>query len=145
MSIDRSAFKDDYVRGTSANADKLVRNYVKKTGKLDAAASDDAEALYAEKIQKAISKKSRQKGLQRISEADMNKGMQDTGAAAYRNKTAAKVDKMMSNVEPYLDALDGLEGRLPPRTADRMANLTNRAGMVVKTLGDLKDKLDESR
>ena len=52
---------------------------------------------------------------------------------------------MMSNVEPYLDALDDLEGRLPPRTADRMANLMNRAGMVVQTLGDLKDKLDESR
>lgn len=145
MPIDRSAFKDDYVRGTSANADKLVKNYTRKTGKLDAAASDEAEALYAEKIQRAISKKSRQKGLNRITEADMNKGMEATGAAAYRNKTAAKVDKMMTNVEPYLDALDGLEGRLPPRTADRMANLMNRAGMVVETLGNLKDKLDESR
>jgi len=145
MAIDRSAFKDDYVRGTSANADKLVRNYVKKTGKLDAASSDEAEALYAEKIQRAITKKSRQKGLSRISEADMNKGMEATGAAAYRNKTAAKVGKMMDNVEPYLDALDGLEGKLPPRTADRMANLVNRAGLVVETLGNLKDKLDESR
>ena len=145
MTIDRSAFKDDYVRGTSANADKLVRNYTKKTGKLDAAASDEAEALYAEKISRAISKKSRQKGLNRISEADMNKGMQATGATAYRNKTAAKVDKMMTNVEPYLDALDDLEGKLPPRTADRMANLMNRAGLVVTTLGDLKDRLDESR
>lgn len=145
MSIDRGAFKDDYVRGTSANADKLVRNYVKRTGKLDAASSDEAEALYAEKIQRAITRKSRQKGLNRISESDMNKGMEATGAAAYRNKTAAKVDKMMANVEPYLDALDDLEGRLPPRTADRMANLMNRAGLVVQTLGDLKDKLDESR
>ena len=100
MAIDRTAFKDDYVRGTSANADKLVKNYVRKTGKLDAAASDEAEALYAEKIQRAISRKSRQKGLNRISEAEMNKGMEATGAAAYRNKTAAKVDKMMTNVEP---------------------------------------------
>lgn len=145
MPIDRSNFKEDYVKGTSANADKLVRNYVKKTGKLDAAMSDEAEALYAEKIQKAISNKTRQKALGKISESDMNAGMQATGASAYRNKTAAKVDKMMRNVEPYLDALDSLEGRLPPRTADRMANLTNRAGMVVQTLGDLKDKLDESR
>lgn len=145
MPIDRNAFKDDYVRGTSANADKLVTNYTRKTGKLEAASSDEAEALYAEKIQRAISRKSRQKGLSRITEADMNEGMKATGAAAYRNKTAAKVGKMMSNVEPYLDALDGLEGRLPPRTADRMANLMNRAGMVVETLGNLKDKLDESR
>ena len=145
MPIDRSNFKEDYLRGTSTNADKLVRNYVKKTGKLDAASSEAAEALYAEKIQRAIARKSRQKGLKRISEADMNAGMQATGAAAYRAKTTAKVGKMMGNVEPYLDALDGLEGRLPPRTADRMANLMNRAGMVVQTLGDLKDKLDESR
>ena len=145
MPIDRTNFKDDYVKGTSGNADKLVRNYVKKTGKLDAAKSDAAEALYAEKIQRAIAKKSRQKGLGRISESDMNAGMQATGAAAYRSKTAAKVGKMMTNVGPYLDALDGLEGRLPPRTADRMANLMNRAGLVVQTLGDLKDKLDESK
>ena len=145
MPIDRTSFKEEYVRGTSTNAGKLVRNYVKKTGKLDAASSDEAEALYAEKIQRAISRKSRQKGLSRISEADMNRGMEATGEASYRAKTAAKVDKMMSNVEPYLDALDSLEGRLPPRTADRMANLMNRAGLVVTTLGDLKDKLDESR
>lgn len=145
MPIDRKTFEEDYLAGTSANADKLVRNYVKRTGKLDAAASDDAEALYAEKLQAAIARKARQKGLRRISEADMNAGMEATGASAYRAKTRSKVGKMMTNVEPYLDALDDLEGRLPPRTADRMANLMNRAGMVVQTLGDLKDKLDESR
>lgn len=145
MPIDRTNFKEDYLKGTSANADKLVRNYVKKTGKLEAAASDEAEDLYAEKIQAAVARKARQKGLNRITEAEMNAGMQATGSSAYRNKTAAKVDKMMANVSPYLDALDNLEGRLPPRTSDRMANLMNRAGMVVTTLGDLKDKLDESR
>ena len=145
MAIDRKAFKEDYVRGTSANADKLVRNYTKRTGKLDAAKSDEAEALYAEKVQRAIDKKLRQKGLAKLSEDDLNRGMEATGAANFRSGTAAKAGKMLDNVEPYLSALDGLEGRYPARTADRMQNLVNRAGLVVQTLGDLKDKIDEGR
>jgi len=145
MAIDRKAFKDDYVRGTSANADKLVRNYTKKTGKLDAAKSDAAEALYAEKIQRAVDKKLRQKALGRLTEDDLNKGMERSGATNFRAGTAAKADKMLDNVEPYLSALDGLEGKYPPRSADRMQNLINRAGLVVETLGAVKDRIDESR
>jgi len=145
MAIDRKAYKEDYVRGTSANADKLVRNYTRKTGKLDAAKSDEAESLYAEKTQRAIDKKLRQKGLARLSEDDLNQGMMRSGAANFRTGTAAKADKMLNNVEPYLTALDGLEGKYPARTADGMQNLINRAGLVVKTLGDLKGRLEESR
>lgn len=145
MTIDRKAFKDDYVRGTSANADKLVRNFVRKTGKLDAAKSDEAENLYAEKIQRAVDKKLRQKALGRLTEDDLNRGMERSGAANFRAGTAAKADKMVENVEPYLSALDGLEGKYPARTADGMQNLINRAGLVVKTLGDLKERIDESR
>jgi hypothetical protein len=37
MTIDRQAAKENYKRGASNNADKLVANYVKTPGKLDAA------------------------------------------------------------------------------------------------------------
>ncbi len=143
MPIDRSAFKEDYLNGTRNNAEKLVRNYVNRRGKLDAAASDEAEDLYREKLEAALAARKRQKALQRISEEDMNKGMRETGAAAYKAKTKLKVDKLLKNVEPYLDVLDSLEGRLPPRTADPMENLINRAGAVVTALHEKKRELTE--
>jgi len=141
MGIDRQAAKANYVQGASHNADKLVNNYVRASGKLDKAKSDAAEQLYAAKTQAAIANKSRQKGLNKVTESEMNAAMQATGANNYRNGTGRSSDKQSKNVEPYYAALDGLEGKYPARTADPMANLTNRAGLVVKTLSDLKKRI----
>jgi hypothetical protein len=141
MGIDRTAAKNNYVQGASNNAEKLVKNYTAKSGKLDAAKSDSAEALYAAKLQAAISNKSRQKGLAKVTESDMNAAMTATGAANYRSGTGRSADKQAKNVEPYYAALDGLEGKYPAKTSDPMANLTNRAGLVVKTLSDLKKRI----
>ncbi len=141
MTIDRTASKANYISGASNNAEKLVANYVKTTGKLDKAKSASAEALWAAKIQAAIAQKSRVKGLERVTESDMNAAMQASGAGNYRAGTSRSADKQARNVEPYLAALDGLEGKYPARTADPMANLTNRAGLVVKTLSDLKKRI----
>lgn len=141
MGIDRTAAKQNYVTGASNNAEKLVNNYVRASGKLDKAKSDAAEQLYAAKVQAAIANKSRQKGLQSVTESDMNLAMQATGAQNYRSGTGRSAEKQAKNVEPYYAALDGLEGKYPARTADPMANLTNRAGLVVKTLSDLKKRI----
>jgi hypothetical protein len=141
MGIDRQAAKTNYVQGASNNAEKLVNNYVKQTGKLDAAKSDAAEKLYADKIAQAVANKSRQKGLNKVSESDMNAAMQATGAQNYRSGTTRSADKQSKNVEPYYAGLDALEGKLPARTSDPMANLMNRAGMVVKTMVEIKKRI----
>lgn len=141
MGIDRNAAKANYVQGASNNADKLVKNYTSRSGKLDAAKSDAAESLYAANVQAAIARKARQKGLQKVTESDMNAAMTATGASNYRSGTQRSADKQAKNVEPYYAALDGLEGKLPPRTSDPMANLMNRAGTIVKTLSDLKKRI----
>lgn len=141
MSIDRIAAKTNYVNGASNNAEKLVTNYVKRTGKLDAAKSASAESLWAAKIQAAIAQKARVKGLEKVTESEMNAAMQASGAGNYRAGTARSADKQARNSEPYLAALDGLEGKYPAKTADPMANLTNRAGLVVKTLSELKKRI----
>ncbi len=141
ISIDRTAAKDNYKTGASNNADKLVKNYVATTGKVDAARSDSAEKLFAEKMQQVIANKSRQKGLANVSEAEMNAAMTKSGAQNYRSGTTNNADKQAKNVEPYYAALDSLEGKYPARTADGMTNLTQRAGLVVKTLQDLKKRI----
>lgn len=141
MTIDRQAAKANFVQGASNNAEKLVNNYTRRSGKLDAAKSDQAEQLYAAKVQQAVANKSRQKGLNKVTESEMNAAMQATGAGNYRSGTQRSADKQAKNVEPYYAALDSLEGKYPARTADPMANLTNRAGLVVKTLSDLKKRI----
>lgn len=141
MGIDRNAAKQNYVSGASNNAEKLVQNYIKQPGKLDAAKSDAAEKLYADKVAQAIANRSRQKGLNKVSESDMNAAMQATGAQNYRSGTARSSDKQAKNVEPYYAALDALEGKLPARTSDPMANLMNRAGAVVKTMVETKKRV----
>lgn len=141
MGIDRTAAKQNYVQGASNNAEKLVSNYVKTPGKLDAAKSDTAEKLYADKVAQAIANRSRQKGLQKVSEQDMNAAMAATGAQNYRSGTGRSAEKQARNVEPYYAALDALDGKLPARTADPMANLMNRAGAVVKTMVETKKRV----
>jgi hypothetical protein len=141
LTIDKNAAKQNYVTGSANNSQKLVTNYVKKTGKLDAAKSDSAEALWAAKIQQAIANKSRQKGLAGTTENAMNSAMTARGGTNYASGTAANADKQATNVAPYLDALDSLEGKYPARVADGMQNLTNRAGLVVKTLQALKKSI----
>jgi hypothetical protein len=141
MPIDRTSAKQNYVQGASNNAEKLVKNYVNTTGKLDAAKSDASEKLYAEKIAAAVANKSRQKGLSKVSESDMNAAMSATGAQNYRSGTGRSADKQSKNVEPYYAALDALEGKLPARTSDPMANLMNRAGAVVKTMVETKKRV----
>lgn len=141
MPIDLNQAAEDFSTGASNNADKLVRNYVRKTGKLDAAKSDAAEKLFAEKIAKAVTNKSRQKGLARVSEADMNKAMQETGSANYRSGTGRSKDKWKREFQPFGDALNAIEGKYPARTADPMQNLIQRAGLVVKTMTETKARV----
>lgn len=139
MAIDRTKFKERYVSGASANSDKLVEKYVAKSGKLDAAKSEQAETNYATKVQAAIANKSRQKALGKVSEGDMNAAMQNKGGSNYRTGTAAAADKTLKNVEPYLATLDNL--KLPARTADPMQNIDNRVKGVAKALLETKKRV----
>lgn len=138
MPINRSNLKDDYVKGASAAADKLVRNFIATPGKVDAARSEAAESLYAEKTAAAIANKSRQKGLSKVTESQVNAAMQASGAAGYRAGTSRSADKQVQRVTPYLDALDRLESAYPARTSDPLQNVINRVGLIATTLSDLK-------
>lgn len=139
MAIDRAKARSRYVLGASANAEKLVENYIAQPGKLDAAKSEQAEKNYAEAVSKAVATKSRQKALGRISEQDLNAGMQSKGASAYRLGTAAAEGDWATEVEPHLATLDNL--KLPARTTDPMQNIDNRVKGVAKALIDTKKRI----
>ncbi len=139
MAIDRTKAKERYVSGASANAEKLVENYIAQPGKLDAAKSDQAEKNYAEQVAKAVAAKARQKALGRLSEQDLNAGMLAKGASAYRAGTNAASGDWASEVEPHLATLDNL--KLPARTSDPMQNIDNRVKGVAKALIETKKRV----
>ena len=139
MAIDRAKFKERYVAGASANAEKLVENYTKKAGKLDAAKSPQAETNWAASVQRAIAEKSRQKGLNKVTEADMNNAMTAKGGTNYRTGTAAAGDKTLARAEPFLATLDNLT--LPARTVDPMQNIDNRVKGVARALIETKKRV----
>lgn len=139
MAIDRAKARQRYVSGASANAEKLVENYIAQPGKLDAAKSEQAEKNFAEQMAKVVASKARQKALGRLSEQDLNAGMQAKGASAYRAGTAAAENDWASEVEPHLATLDNL--KLPARTSDPMQNIDNRVKGVARALIDTKKRV----
>ena len=141
MAIDVSSAAADYKTGTASKADKLVRKYTQKTGKLDAAKSPAAQALYVQKMSDPAVLARRVQNLNKVSEADMNAAMQNKGRAAYANGTANSGDKWARNFTPYASVLDSTVANLPARTTDVSTNISNRVVPVAVALSDKKKEI----
>ena len=102
-------------------------------------AAKDGQDLYVTQMTNSDILARRLKGVDKTSDESwrkdtINKGKNIIGA---RMKDAS--DKQIANFRPYRDALTAVD--LPPKTADPMANLMNRAGAVVKALVDKKKEI----
>ena len=103
------------------------------------AASDAAEANYAQRVQAAIAAKSRQKGVQRVGDEVWRSGALEKGAAVISARMAAAAGKYETNFEKPYSAVVRMLASLPPRTIDPMANIDRRLKPVVDTF--IKNKL----
>lgn len=139
--VDVSEMKSEYASRTSASSQKLVRRYVNKTGKLEAAASDHAQKNYISGVTDPEAQKRRQTNLRKLSESELNAAMEAKGGSAYAAGTSAAQDKWAKNVTPYLENADKIVASLPPRSRDPIANVNNRLIPLVKAQSDLKKKL----
>jgi hypothetical protein len=116
-----------YTRGI-ANADWV-----------DPAKSDAAESLYGTKVQQAATNKTRQKAIAKLTNAAWLTPAQGKGAQRIAAGFTAGITKWGTNWAPYGQALAALN--LPPRQADGMANLQNRAGAVVQAMITTKQQI----
>ena len=126
--------KKAYTAAIPTVAGKYADKVRKTTGVIEAAKR--AEDLYAQKMQEAIANRSREKGLDKVTDEDWRKAALEKGAARIGPGMAAAVDKQARGYEPFRTALSSLE--LPARTADPMTNVQNRVGAVVRTREDTK-------
>ena len=142
MAIDKSNALKEYKRGTSGAGNKLVENYIKTSGKLEAAASDSAQANYVEAMQDEAVLARRQNKLRNLSEEDLNKAMREKGASAYAKGTSSGAEKWLRNASPYLDEIDNIKQGLPPRGRDAEQNVINRVVPFAVGLAEKKKQMD---
>jgi len=90
------------------------------------AASDAAERNFADAMAKAVSAKSRQVGVRRISNTEWQRLAGEKGGAVIGERIRGALDKQAARWGPIYDAVVGTVNRLPPKTVDFRANITAR-------------------
>jgi len=141
MPIDTTAARDDWQAGAKAKVDKLVREYTKRTDKLSKATSDAAQKAYVEGVTDPTSQKLRLVRLKELSEADLNKAMEDKGRAAYPTGVDASVDKYARHVDPYFKEIDVIVPKLKAKTRDARSNVMERVIPIAVGLQNKKKAL----
>lgn len=96
--------------------------------------SKAAEELWKTKMQDAIARNARSKGLDKVTEADWKNASTTKGAANIRGGMTAGKEKYSRGMGEVLATLQGIT--LAPRTADVAANVTNRVLPIATTLHD---------
>ncbi len=96
-----------------------------------------AEALYAQKVQEAISAGRRAKKLSEVSDEQWRQAALDKGAARIATGMAASKQKFNSGMAKVLSTIQGVT--IAPRSADPMANVDGRVKPIVAALAKMKD------
>ena len=100
------------------------------------AASESAESNYAAGVSEAVGNKSRQTGVQKVSNADWQRAAADKGAARIGPGMSASAGKQAANWQPYRQFLESTQ--LPERTRNATENIQNRSIPIAQGMQDLK-------
>jgi len=96
------------------------------------AGSDQAEKNYAANVAKAITNKSRQKGVRAVSNSDWQTASITKGSPIIGERIRGALDKWASEWGPMYDTITAKVGTLPAKTTDFRANINNRLVPVVE-------------
>ena len=96
------------------------------------ASSAQAETNYAASVQKAITGKTRQKGIQKVTNEDWKNAAIAKGAPIIGERLRSALDKYAARWGPMYDKVTSTVNGLPPKTTDFMANINNRLVPTVK-------------
>lgn len=93
-------------------------------------AAIDGQGLYVQKMQDTSVLARREKGLNKVSDADWKTGALNKGVSRIGPGMEAGAAKQSAGYEPIRAALESVN--LPPRTADPMSNIDNRVKPIVQ-------------
>jgi hypothetical protein len=106
---------------------------VSKADWLNPAKSDAAEKNFADGVGKAISQKTRQKEIAKMSNEDWKNAAVEKGAGIIGERIRGSLNKWATNWGPLYDQVAARVGSLPPKTVDWRANINNRLIPTVET------------
>ncbi len=113
---------------------------VMKADWLTPAKSDSAERNYADGVSKAVSSKTRQKEISKLSNEDWKNGAVNKGAPIIGERIRGALGKYDNNFGPMLEAVNSAADALPSRTTDFMANINNRLVPIVRKFKEVSGK-----
>lgn len=96
------------------------------------AASPQAETNYAAGVTRAVTNKTRQKAIRKLSNEVWKTGAITKGAPRIGEAIRGSLDKYATNFGAVYSGIVSLVPTLPPRTTDYIANIDNRLKAVVK-------------
>ena len=96
------------------------------------AASAESEANFANAMQAAIADRSRQRGVERVSNETWRQASITKGAGVIGARVKAAVGKYRQNFGPVLSAMNQAAESAPPRTLNWQENITARLYPVVE-------------
>ena len=91
-----------------------------------------AEQLYADRVQETIASRKRAENLSKVTDQEWKNAALTKGAPRIATGMSASKEKFARGISEVLTTLQGIT--LPPRTADVMANVTNRVGKIATEL-----------
>jgi len=139
--IDVTEASKDYVDGAKAKVAKLIRKYTAKTNKLALATSDTAQKAYVAGVTDPVSQKLRLMRLKELSEADLNKAMEDAAPVTYPAGIDRGAVKYTRRVTPFMGEIDRIVPTLKPRGRDAAANVTARVTPIAVGLQNKRKAL----
>jgi hypothetical protein len=105
---------------------------VRKADWAGPAGSEQAESNYAAGVQVAISKKSRQAAVRKVSNSDWQTAAVAKGKPIIGERIRGALGKWATNFGPIYDSVASKVSALPPKTTDFRANINNRLVPVVE-------------
>ena len=109
------------------------RSGVSKADWLTPAKSDAAEKNFADGVGKAISQKTRQKEIAKLTNEDWKNGAINKGAPIIGERIRGALNVWAANWGPMYDQVASRVAALPQKTIDWRANINNRLVPVVET------------
>ena len=141
MPIDTEEAKKDWQSGSKAKTRKMIDKYKAKTGKVAAATSDDAQKNYIAGVTDPVSQKLRLVRLKELSDADLNKAMEDKAPTSHPAGVDAAVEKYSAHVDPYFKEIDTIVPKLKKKTRDARTNVMERVIPIAVGLQNKKKAL----
>ena len=105
---------------------------VRKADWATPAGSEQAESNYAAGVQEAISKKTRQAGVRKVSNTDWQNAAVTKGRPIIGERIRGALTKWATNWGPIYDGVVSKVSTLPPKTTDFRANINSRLVPVVE-------------